>query len=518
MSPGTALRLALAGTRTDTLRVTLTAVSAALASIAVLSAATVLTIRTPDAGDGLNLSLRYRSDLLQQPGLRPGVAIALLLLCVPVLALAAQCARLGAPARDRRLAALRLAGATPGQTLAVITTEAGLATLIGTLAGLVVFLGGHRLLDRRNARGELWLPTDVLPPAWAIVAICVALPVAAMLMGALLLRRVRVTPFGVVRQATRTRTPRTWPAPILALGVALVLGLAPLTAWVADRAQTAGEWLAYLVFVAVPLVMAVCVIAGTGAIAHLAGVALRRWGRAPSTLLAGARLMADPWSGSRVLAALLACVLVGGVSVGFRARFQAMADAEWATDRRWMAATGEPSLSGPHRDGFYLNAMNLVDLAVAVAVAISALALLIAAADGLVSRRRAYASLVATGVPRGVIARSVVWQVLTPAVPAVLIAGLCGWLVTRSLGSRITAGGIQGTICTVDGPICFDPVAGAPYRRVVDIAPVVSTVPVPVEGLALLIGGALLAVLATVGISLLLLRSSTAVEELRTSW
>ncbi|GAB7049002.1 FtsX-like permease family protein [Catenuloplanes indicus] len=513
MSPGTALRLALAGTRTDTLRVTLTAVSAALASVAVLCAVTVLAIRTPDTGDGL--SVQYRSDLMQQPGLRPGVAIALLLLCIPVLALAAQCSRLGAPARDRRLAVFRLAGATPGQTLAVIAVETGLATLIGTLTGLAVFLGGHRLLDRRNARGELWLPTDVLPPAWAIVAICVALPVAAMLVAALLLRRVRVTPFGVARQATRHRTPHTWPGPVLAVGLALFLGFAPLTAWFGERAKTVEDWFVYLVFVVVPLVMAVSVIAGTGAIAYLVGVAMRRWGRAPSTLLAGARLMADPWSGSRVLAALLACVLVGGVSAGFRARFQALADAKSAVDLRWTAVTGEPALSGPHQDGFYLNAMDLVDLAVAVAVAITALALLIAAADGLVSRRRTYASLVATGVPRGVIARSVVWQVFVPAVPAVLIAGLSGWLVTRSLGTEIRSGGIQGTICTADGPICSDPVASAPFLRTVDVGPIVQAVPVPVPGLLLLIGGALLAVLATIGISLLFLRGSTAVEELR---
>ncbi|MDP9798814.1 hypothetical protein J2S43_007326 [Catenuloplanes nepalensis] len=517
MSPGTTLRLALAGTRTDTLRVALTAISAALASVAVLSAATVLAIRTPDSGDDPSLSVQYQSDLLQQPGLRPGVAMALLLLCVPVLALAVQCSRLGAPARDRRLAALRLAGATPGQTLAVITAEAGLATLIGVLAGAGIFLGGHRLLDRRNARGELWLPTDVLPPSWAIVAICVTLPVAAMLVGALLLRRVRVTPFGVTRQAERNRTPHTWPGLVLVAGFALLLGFAPLAEWLGERAGTASEWLVYLVFFAVPLAMAVGVIAGTGAIAYLMGVALRRWGRAPSMLLAGARLMADPWSGSRVLAALLACVLVGGVSAGYRAQFQAMSDAEWAADRLWTEATGEPTLSGPHRDGFYLNAMNLVDLAVAVAVAITALALLIAAVDGLVSRRRAYASLVATGVPRGVIARSVVWQVLTPAVPAVLIAAVSGWMITRVLGREVTAAGVQGTICTVDGPICGDPVAGAQYLREVNIGPIVQAVPVPVQGLLLLIGGALLAVLVTAGISLLLLRGSTAVEELRTA-
>lgn len=118
MRPATLLRLALAGTRTDTARVALTALSAALAVLAGLAALTVLAIPTPPAtdGNGNRWSEQYANQLLVEPGLRGGTAFALLLLTVPVLALAGQCARLGAPARDRRLAALRLAGATPGRS------------------------------------------------------------------------------------------------------------------------------------------------------------------------------------------------------------------------------------------------------------------------------------------------------------------------------------------------------------------------------------------------------------------
>ncbi|WP_433230641.1 hypothetical protein ACQP2H_01700 [Micromonospora sp. CA-248260] len=115
MRPGVALRLALAGNRTDTARVVLTALSAALASLAGLAALTVLAIPTPPGGRGSNNSEQYTNALLREPGLRGGTAVALLLLAVPVLALAGQCVRLGAPARDRRLAAFRLAGATPGR-------------------------------------------------------------------------------------------------------------------------------------------------------------------------------------------------------------------------------------------------------------------------------------------------------------------------------------------------------------------------------------------------------------------
>jgi hypothetical protein len=155
LRPVTLLRLALAGTRTDTLRVALTAVSATLATLAVLAAVTVLSI--PGA------ATRYRSNLLAEPGLRPGLAIALVLLTIPVLALAAQSGRLGAPARDRRLAAIRLAGATPRQTVAVVITETGLANVIGVTAGYAVYLGGRPLLHRPDAAGRLALPPTCCP-------------------------------------------------------------------------------------------------------------------------------------------------------------------------------------------------------------------------------------------------------------------------------------------------------------------------------------------------------------------
>jgi len=111
MTLGTLVRLALAGTRTDIARVALTAFAAMLGTLSLLATATVLVI------DGE--AVRYTHNLLVEPGLRPGVATALALLCIPVLALAGQSARVGAPARDRRLSALRLAGATPRQVIAV---------------------------------------------------------------------------------------------------------------------------------------------------------------------------------------------------------------------------------------------------------------------------------------------------------------------------------------------------------------------------------------------------------------
>ena len=123
------------------------------------------------------------------------------MLMVPVLALAGQCARLGAPARDRRLAALRLAGATPGQVTRLVVLETGVAALLGTLVGLGVYLVGRGLLHRPDAQGRLALPTDVLPSTGALAGVVLGLPVVAALATALMLRTVTTSPLGVSRKA-----------------------------------------------------------------------------------------------------------------------------------------------------------------------------------------------------------------------------------------------------------------------------------------------------------------------------
>lgn len=473
MRPDTLLRLALAGTRTDGVRVALTALSAALATLCGLTALTVLAVVKPP-GDARTESAQYTNALLREPGLRPGVAIALLLLTVPVLALAGQCARLGAPARDRRLAAVRLAGATPGQVTWIAVGETGLASLLGTLTGLAVYLIGRRLLHRPDVDGRLPLPTDVHPAPAAIVAVVVGLPLVAALAGALLLRRVTTTPFGVVRRV-RTRAPWPWPGLLIIVGLAMFAAVRPVGLWYEHRAAAPPSWLLPALLIVGSLTAMGGVVTGTGWISHATGRLLHRYARRPAALLAARRLTADPWAGSRTFAALLAALIFGAGTAGFRAGF--LADRE--LQRRIGGGYAAP-------DGFYLRAMDLVDVAVVVAVAIAAGGLLVAVVEGITARRRAYAALVATGVPRGTIARSLIWQSLAPAVPAIVIALAVGYLLVRGVYRAPSSG---GHTVTPD---------------------------VPWAQLAWFAVGGLAAVLVTVGVGLLFLRAGTTVEELRT--
>ncbi|WP_433606837.1 FtsX-like permease family protein [Dactylosporangium sp. CA-139114] len=516
MRASTLLRLGLAGSRTDTVRVLLTALSSALATLVVLTAANVVAIgRFSFGGTGSDeWAQQYSNALLREPGLRPGTTLTLLLMTIPVFALAGQCTRLGAPERDRRLAALRMAGATPAQTVAISSAETGFAALIGSLCGLGIFAAGHRLLDRPGPDGLLPLPTDVWPAAWFLAVAVAGIPVLAALAAAIVMRRVTVSPFGVVRRVRRTRGPRPWAGVFILLGTAILVLVAsmPRLHWFPPG------WLVAMLLLTGVASAGLGVVLGTGWLTWWAGRLLARFARRPSTVLASARLVADPWSGSRTLAVLLICVLFGAGAAGIRAQFTAVGEAR----RAYYALTspGDPRLQQDAQDPFYLRTMDLVDLAVYTAIGLTAAAMLVIVAEGIVSRRREYAGLVAAGVPRGTLGRAILWQGLLPAIPAVLLALVVGVGLARTLGTEERYGGFESAQClAADEEACRtgNPRTHPEQWRVERDPQVVRAVAVPWRDLARDGGVALLAVLATTGAGLVFLRRSTDLSELRTT-
>lgn len=494
MRPATLLRLALAGTRTDTLRVVLTAFSAALAALAALCALTVLAVDAPapPGAGSAGWSMQYTHALLREPGLRPGVAFTFLLMTIPVLALAGQCARIGAPARDRRLAALRLAGATPRQTTAVAVGETGLAAFVGTVAGLGVYFLLRVPLHDPDPRGRLPLPTDVLPAPAALAAVVAGLPLLAAAAAAVLLRRTVMSPLGVTRRARRRRAPRPWPAALIALGVTTTAATqwAPLM----DKepgGPPVGVTLALLLGGGLCAVLGV--VLGTGWITHTTGRVLHRFARRPATLIAARRLQDDPWSGSRTFAALLVCVVFGAGAAAFRTLFEALIAVRGERQRRADALAGRGPIGDPVPHGeFYLSTMDLIQTAVLLSLTVATLGLLAGLAEGIVSRRRAHAALVAAGVPRQVLRRVLAWQALAPLVPATLLALTVGTLLGRGYGHEVQEGGTPRTLDVVrQAEVAWDELA--------------------------LYGAVTFALAAAaVGVGFLFLRAGSSVEELRT--
>jgi hypothetical protein len=508
----TLARLAVAGGRSDTVRITLTALGAALGTIALLAAATVLSIVSPR-----NAVLdRYTNELLNEPGLRPGVAIALMMFTIPILAFVAQCGKLGAPARERRLAAFRMAGATPRQVVWIAAAETGVAAVLGVVLGTGLFFAARVVADRPYAGGRRPLPTDVLPQWPAFAAIAIGVPLLVTLLTVVALRRVVVTPLGVVRTTTRG-APRPWPGLLIGGGIGIYAALEPL------QRRLFGGSLPDQLFVALVLIglvlVSIGVVTGTGWLTHFSGRLLHRFARRPAALLAGRRMMADPWAGSRTFAALLVALLLGAMIAGAHAWTATEVEANALALKRYTELTGQVYES---QDGaFYARAYELIDYALLVAVAIAALGLLVALADGVVTRRRTLTALIAGGTSRGVLSRAMMWQVLTPAVPAILIAVSAGIILPRRLVQQVQSGGIGGDVCRPapgdPADACGNPEYFSAHSTYVESPPITLDVPVPWDQLTLLGGAALAAVAVVTAVGLVFVRMSTNVSELRTS-
>jgi hypothetical protein len=471
MRTSTLLRLATTGGRQDGLRIAATALGAAAGTVALLCALTVADIAS---GDG-----PYSSDLLDQRGLHAGVVVTFVLLCVPLLTFVGQCSRIGAPARDRRLASLRMAGAGPGDVTRIAAVESGITAAAGAIAGLLVYLAGRRILDDPTAQGAevvRSLPTDVLPSWWALLAIVGGLPLAATLFSAVALRRVAVRPFGVLR-GRRPAPSHGLPAAMLLLGAggmavfAVIVELLDLD----HRPFVLGAALFIVLFA----IAANGLILGTASVAAVLGRYLAPRTRRPSLLIASRRMIALPLSASRSGSAIMLAVLIAALLEGLRVNML---------------------LSTNHSHDFYASTFDLIALALAIAVVIAAAGLLVNAAEGIVSRRRTYAALVAAGTPRPVLARAALAETLLPLIAGVVLAAATGILAARGVfGTRVQ----HFETAVVDG-------------HQVNAASRMIDVPVPWTQLAILVGGSITIMLLTTAAALLFLRSASDPDELRT--
>lgn len=375
-------------------RVALTAVGAGLATAFTLGA-TVLA----------SVSGRYRvplaAGLLDEPGTRSGVMLGLTLLLVPVLGFVGQCARIGAVHRDRRLAGLRLAGATAGQVRRIAALESGLACLVGTVVATVLFV-----------QFLLGLAEDPPGFVWAGIAlVAVAVPVLGALVSALALRRVVASPLGWVRRVRPAA--RRGPGAgflVAALGV-LLAGL--LLARDAFRGHAAAP----------VTVLVVVVLTGMGAV-WLTSVTSRLTGRllasrtgSPAVLIAAERLRDAPWTTARTHAAVLLVTVVGTGFMGVRHAL--LADLN----------TIEPPEVPPPDMSYYTTGINLTGAAVLVALAITLSGLAVGAAESLATRRRGLAAQAAAGVPHTVLGRALLLETALPLAPAVLLAGVGGMTI-----------------------------------------------------------------------------------------
>ncbi|MFC4121707.1 hypothetical protein [Nonomuraea zeae] len=315
------------------------------------------------------------ADFDDEGGSLTGLALALLAL--PVAGLVHQANRLATATRERRLAGLRLAGATPGEVRRLGALEGGLLALGGSAAGAAVYALTH-----------LAGPLEQVPVVIAGVTLGGALS------GARAGRHVVASPLGVVRRS-RLRGPRVRDLLLVVAGV----GLFALGGVFKGRFALGG---AYGAAVVIAAGMAFLLFGTTLAATWLIRAYARRVGRrteSPEVLLAARLVEADPRAWARALSVVSLTVFIG-------------------------AAAGAQQ-AGPG----YHQAHALVDLALLVALATSAAALVVHQAEELLDRRRSFAALVASGVPARALGGVLVRQALIAALPVCASAAVLGVVV-----------------------------------------------------------------------------------------
>ncbi|MEU1850009.1 FtsX-like permease family protein [Streptomyces sp. NPDC019990] len=377
-------------------RVTLTATGAALATGFALAAVALASLRGSH-------QVPVAAGLLDQPGTRSGVIVGLLLLLVPVLGFLGQCARIGAVHRDRRLAGLRLAGATPWQVRRIAALETGLAGLLGSAVATVFSV---LLLLRQWDR-----PTAL---AWAGIAlVAVAVPLLGAATGALALRRVVASPLGWVRRVG----PRDGRGPgLLFLAGVLLVAVLGLLAVATTSSAAPGRPYGKLPLTTLGVILAVGAGAVwlSGATAKATGRIIATRARSAATLIAAERLRDDPWSAARTHAAVLLVTIAGTGFLGIR---QVLSDVVHTPRNPYGPAS------------YYTTGLDLTGAALAIAFAITLSGLAVGTAESLATRRRGLAVQAAAGVPRAVLGRALLLETALPLAPAVLLSGVGGMAI-----------------------------------------------------------------------------------------
>lgn len=166
---------------------------------------------------------RYRSTDLANPFLYVISVLFVVILLFPVLVFVGISTRLSGAQRDRRLAALRLIGASAHRVRRIASGEALLGAFVGLVIGFAVFYYLRQYTEQvRLARAALFR-SDLTPSQPLLVLVVLFVPVLAVATAMVAMRRTVVEPLGVVRQARPVRRSLWWRiAPIIA-GVGLLV-------------------------------------------------------------------------------------------------------------------------------------------------------------------------------------------------------------------------------------------------------------------------------------------------------
>ena len=349
------------------------------------------------------------SDLVADGGIRGGYLLALLLICVAPLALLRQVVRLGTATREQRLAALRLAGATPGDVRRIGALEVGLPALAGGFLGYLVFaalravFGGQPRGEPGGAQSEVahqlqLVPTSVTPAWWHVLLIALGVGLVGVLAGATASRSLVISPLGVSRRAPRS-APRPWAALLLLLVV-------PLFLIRIEDGSGIGEVYTFITVAA--LVLGLLALAPW--VAYRIGRTVAARSSTVAVLVAGRRLATDARAAGRAAAAVGAIAVIAG---GGGVCWPDLPD-----------TSGGGGFGGV--DPFYTVPIALAGLVLLAALLLVTFSMAVHGVESMVDRKRSMAALAALGASAEELERVQRWEVGLVALPMAVIGVLVG--------------------------------------------------------------------------------------------
>lgn len=247
-------------------------------------------------------------------GLLSLLLLGLFVLLTPVFIFVGTVSRLGGAARDRRLAALRLAGSSLAQLRRITAAE----SLVGAAAGLVVGTALFLLFRGTAANFQVFrfgLYPDDLTPSWPLVVLIVlAVPALTVATAWASQRHLVVEPLGVVRETAQPKRRLWWRLLPVVIGILLI---APDFGVASELGRWALIGGAALLMVGIPALLPWL----------LERVVSRIKGGPPSFQLAIRRMQSDSGTPSRVVAGLCV-VLAGAIALQSLLAGQAAMDAD----------------------------------------------------------------------------------------------------------------------------------------------------------------------------------------------
>lgn len=338
---------------------------------------------------------------------------ACVLLVVPFAALAGSAARLAASRRDARLAALRLAGATTGQVVRLTALDAAGQALVGSLIGIIGYFAIMPLIMLLNFQNQRFTFEQLWVGSIALVAVVAGVTVLALVSALITLRRVAITPLGVMSRAAEP-LPAKWRVLIfLAVVAAAYLVFSNPT-----MLTGLGDAMIYAVVIGFFfLVFAVVNLVGAWVVAARARVKARH-PKDAATMIAMRRILDNPKRAWRNVSGVALAVFVAGIT----------SICGYLSTSAWTSGGVAPPADDPGvtmmRD---IGTGGLLTLGFAAVLA--AVSCGVMQAGSVYDQAAEYRMLVLEGTDVKTLNRARFKEVLTPLTTVVVVAGGCSLLL-----------------------------------------------------------------------------------------